>query len=149
MKRDILKKLALISAVGLSACGLFADEITTDTTKLPKPALEFAAKAFPNAKVVGIEIDTSLLKPTEYDATLSDGSKIEYDSAGNWTDIESKFTGVPQSVLPKEVAAYLDSSYKGQKIKAVSKERYGWEVELINGLELKINAAGQLLEVDD
>ncbi len=149
MKRDILKKLALLSAFGLSTCALFADEVTTDVTKLPKPALEFAAKAFPNAKVVGIEIDTSLLKSTEYDATLSDGSKIEYDSAGNWTDIESRFTGVPQSVLPKEVVAYLDSNYKGQKIKSVSKERYGWEVELINGLELKLSAAGQLLEIDN
>lgn len=149
MKNNILKLTTIVSALSLSLGAVFADEITTDISKLPKPAQEFAAKAFPDAKIVGIEIDTSLVKPTEYDATLSDGSKIEFDSKGNWTDIESKFTGVPQTLLTKEIAAYLDANYKGQKVKAISKERYGWEIDLINGLELKFSAAGQLIEVDD
>lgn len=149
MTNKSLKLTTLLAALGLSLGTVFADEITTDVTKLPQAAQEFAAKAFPNAKIVGIEIDTSLVKPTEYDATLSDGSKIEFDSKGNWTDIESKFTGVPQALLTKEIAAYLDANYKGQKVKAISKERYGWEVDLVNGLELKFSAAGQLIEIDD
>ena len=149
MTNKSLKLTTLLAALGLSLGTVFADEITTDITKLPQAAQEFAAKAFPNAKIVGIEIDTSLVKPTKYDATLSDGSKIEFDSKGNWTDIESKFTGVPQALLTKEIAAYLDANYKGQKVKAISKERYGWEVDLVNGLELKFSAAGQLIEIDD
>lgn len=149
MTNKSLKLTTLLAALGLSLGTVFADEITTDITKLPQAAQEFAAKAFPNAKIVGIEIDTSLVKPTEYDTTLSDGSKIEFDSKGNWTDIESKFTGVPQALLTKEIAAYLDANYKGQKVKALSKERYGWEVDLVNGLELKFSAAGQLIEIDD
>ena len=149
MTNKSLKLTTLLAALGLSLGTVFADEITTDITKLPQAAQEFAAKAFPNAKIVGIEIDTSLVKPTEYDATLSDGSKIEFDSKGNWTDIESKFTGVPKALLTKEIAAYLDANYKGQKVKALSKERYGWEVDLVNGLELKFSAAGQLIEIDD
>ena len=148
MTKNISKILALL-LVGLSFGHLKADEITTDLAKLPNAAKEFAAKAFPDAKIVGIEIDTSLLKSVEYDATLSDGSKIEFDSNGAWTDVESKFTGAPTSILPKEVASYVSANYKDQKIKSVSKERYGWEIELINGLELKFDPTGKFVGIDD
>ncbi len=148
MKR-ITKIFAILLASGISGFQLFAGEITTDLSKLPAPASEFAAKMFPKAKIVGIEIDTSLTKPVEYEATLSDGSKIEFDSKGAWTEVESKFAGVPASILPEAVAQYLDANYKGQKIKSASKGRYGFEVDLINGLELKFDVSGKFLGIDD
>ncbi len=149
MIKNILKTIALTAAIFFSHTQLWADEITTDLSKLPKAAQEFALKAFPNAKIVGFEIDKSLLKPVEYDATLSDGSRIEFDSNGTWTDIESKFTGVPASILPSGIAAYIESNYKGQKIKSVSKESRGWEVELANDLELKFDISGNFIGIDN
>lgn len=149
MMKKILNITALILALGAPCASAYAGEITTDIAKLPKAAQDFALKAFPNAKIVGFEIDKSLLKPTEYDAALSDGSKIEFDSTGQWTDIESKFSGVPASVLPAEIAAYIESNYKGQKIKSVSKERYGWDIELQNDLELKFDVSGKFIGIDD
>ena len=148
MAKNISKIMALIFAAGLPFGGLSADEITTDVNRLPRPALEFASKVFPNAKIVGIEIDASLTKPVEYDVALSDGSKIDFDAGGAWTDVESKYTGVPASILPAAIASYVDSNYKGRKIKSVSKELYGWEVELIDGLELKFDATGKFVGVD-
>lgn len=150
IKNKIAKILAALSVAGLSAGQLAAaSEITTDISRLPKPAQEFAAKAYPNAKVVGIEIETSLAKPVEYDATLSDGGKIEFNASGEWTKIESKFSGVPASLLPETAAAHVEGRYGGQKIKSVSKKRFGWEVDLLNGLELKFDTAGKFIGVDD
>lgn len=148
-KQRLIRIVAFIITAVLPCAYLCAGEISTDLSKLPQPALEFAAKIFPNAKIVGFEIDKALLKPVEYDATLSDGSKIEFDSTGQWTDIESKFTGIPLSIFPADIATYLKNNYKGQKIKSASKEKYGWEVELANGLELKFNAAGKFVGIED
>ena len=148
-KQRLIRIVAFIITAVLPCAYLCAGEISTDLSKLPQPALEFAAKIFPNAKIVGFEIDKALLKPVEYDATLSDGSRIEFDSNGTWTDIESKFTGVPASILPSGIAAYIESNYKGQKIKSVSKESRGWEVELANDLELKFDISGNFIGIDN
>ena len=55
MIKNILKTIALTAAIFFSHTQLWADEITTDLSKLPKAAQEFALKAFPNAKIVGFE----------------------------------------------------------------------------------------------
>ena len=52
----------------------------------------------------------------------------------------------------KTVASCFDkksSSVAVEKIKSASKEKYGWEVELANGLELKFNAAGKFVGIED
>ena len=65
-KQRLIRIVAFIITAVLPCAYLCAGEISTDLSKLPQPTLEFAAKIFPNAKIVGFEIDKALLKPVEY-----------------------------------------------------------------------------------
>ena len=66
-----------------------------------------------------------------------------------WDKIESPMTGVPVAVIPAPVAAFLNTTYPGVLVKKIDKERYGYEVELVNDIELKLNEQGALMEMDD
>ena len=145
----ITKILAVVSIIGLSFGQLMADRFTTDASVLPAPARELVAKLYPKANIAGIEVDKSILKGNEYDVMLSDGTKIEFNAKGEWKEIKSKVTGVPASILPEAIATYLNTNFKDMKIKSVSKERRGWEIELASGLELDFNKKGDLIKIDD
>ncbi len=82
-----MKKLFLLTMIVAfcSAMGFAADKYSIDRNDLPQPAQEFLTQHFPKAKVGMVKIDKHLLKKTDYDVKLVNGTKIEFDNAGKWT----------------------------------------------------------------
>ncbi|MBQ7750619.1 MAG: PepSY-like domain-containing protein [Bacteroidales bacterium] len=56
---------------------------------------------------------------------------------------------VSSALVPAAIAEYVRTNFPGQVIVMIDKEPYGFEVELLNGLELKFNKDGNLIRVDD
>ena len=63
--------------------------------------------------------------------------------------MDRKFAAIPGALVPAVIAEYVQTRFPGQIIVKIDKERYGYEIELGNDLELKFDKSGRLVSVDD
>lgn len=109
-----MKKLLfiLLSMMSVSAALRAGNEIrTTDPQKLPATAREFIATHFPDTRIALIKIDREGGRADSYDVLLENGSDLEFDRRGQWTEIDAERTTVPQSIIPLRIADYLKRNY--------------------------------------
>jgi len=81
----------LIAALVLTIAGAsmaYADKYTLKRDALPQQAQEMLLEYFPKAKVAMIKVDKHLLKKTDYDVKLTNGTKLEFNNAGKWTSVD-------------------------------------------------------------
>lgn len=150
MKRFVMVLIAALMCVGAA----MADSYTINRDKLPQPAREFLTQYFPKTKVAMIKVDRHLLKKTDYDVKLVDGTKLEFNNAGKWTSVSSKNNKtIPDGIAPKSIANYVKKNYTGEVITEIEKKKNGtYEVELSAGIELKFSALGtfqKIIDIDD
>lgn len=124
------------------------DLITKDMSKLPAAAREVLTKHFPNAKVSHIKIDKDALKSPSYDVMLDNGTKVEFNGKGEWTEVDCQKSAVPASVVPAAISKYITDNFKGEKIVKIEKDRKGNEIKLSNGTELKFDSMGKFIKLD-
>ena len=58
-----------------------------------------------------IKVDKHLLKKTDYDVKLVNGTKIEFNNAGEWTSIDCKKKSVPAELVPKHIRRKVAKDY--------------------------------------
>ncbi|MBQ6725032.1 MAG: PepSY-like domain-containing protein [Bacteroidales bacterium] len=102
-------------------------------------------KHFSDKEVSTVFYDTD---DKEYEVRFSDGSKIEFDKKGSWEEIEDR-DNVPATVMPQPIRDYLATNHKNTKVRKISADRRGYEVELLGDMELKFNKKGKFLRYDD
>ena len=138
-----MKKLILIlTAVLLSVGMAYADKYTLKRENLPQQAREMLDEYFPKAKVAMIKVDKHLLKKTDYDVKLVNGTKIEFNNAGRWTSIDCRDRAVPDAIIPRAIRKYVTKNFEGVKITEIERKLKGFEIELDNGLELTFDTFG-------
>lgn len=147
MKKIKLFVLALLCMVLYPAIS-FADDYPIPVDQLPANVKAFAQQYFPDLKIIYAEKDNDFSGNT-YEIRLSDGTKIEFDRKGRWDKVDCNINAVPQALVPETIAAYVKANFPDNVITMVDKERYGYEIELSNDLELKFNKRGNLLRMDD
>jgi len=135
---------ALLLSVSIASCN---DSIISDS-KLPGAAKSFLAQYFPESAVSYVKKDTELTGTT-YEVFLQDGTEIDFNSKGEWDNVDCKRTAVPSVLVPAPIAEYVQTNFPGQIIVKIDKEFYGYEIELGSGLELKFDKNGNLIIVDD
>ena len=124
-------------------------KVTRDVSLLPVEAQEMIKTYFPKAPVSYMKIDKNLFRTEGYDVFLSDGTELEFDAKGRWTEVESRSQSVPDSLVPMSIRKYVGRYYDDQKVKKIKHDRHGYELELVNGLELKFDNRGKFLRLDD
>ncbi len=145
MKKFLLLTM-MILAGALSSYAIF-DKYTLNREDLPEAAREMLDTYFPKAKIGMIKVDKHLLKKTDYDVKLVNGTKIEFSNNGEWTSVDCGKKALPDNLLPKAIARHLASKYSGQKAVSIKKSITSYEVGLDDGVVLKFNALGQFKEV--
>ena len=90
-----------------------------------------------------IKVDKHLLKKTDYDVRLVNGTTIEFSNAGKWTSVDCKTKEVPEGLIPKTIRNYVNKNFKDLKIVKIEKKSSGYEIGLSDGVELKFNLLGQ------
>lgn len=142
-----MKKLlfTLFFAVA-SVCASYAflDKYTIDRSDLPEEAQQMLDEYFPKAKIGMIKVDKHLLKKTDYDVRLVNGTTIEFNNKGKWTSVDCKNKEVPAGLIKKNIRTHVQKNYPDTKIVKVEKKASGYEIELSDGVELKYNHLGQL-----
>lgn len=118
------------------------DKYTISREELPEAAREMLEKYFPKAKIGMIKIDKHLLKKTDYDVRLVDGTTIEFNNKGNWTSVVCKKDQVPEGLIIKKIRTHVANNYNGAKIVSIIKKVSGYEIGLSDNLLLKYDLLG-------
>ena len=112
---------------------------------MPVSARTFVSTYFAPAKVATVYKDGS-----EYEVMLSDGVRIDFNKSGEWTDVDAPLNKeLPTGFYPETIDTYLLANMYGAGINEISKERYGYDVELVNGIDLRFDSQGKFLRYDD
>ena len=130
--------------LALSAC----DDKPVAPTELPQEIQSFVQQNFPGKTISFAQKDWEWFG-YQYDITLADGTQVSFDTSNVWDKVESRVTPIPAALIPAPIATYVGTSFPAVAIVKIDKERYGYEVELANDLELKFNQQGALMEMDD
>lgn len=132
--------LAMIMTV---MSGYAFDKYSINREDLPESARQFLTTYFPKAKIGMIKTDKHLLKKTDYDVKLVNGTKIEFTNSGKWTSVDCKDREVPKDIIPKAIRNYVAKNFPDVKIVRIEKTSTKYEVGLSDDVELLFNLLGQ------
>lgn len=146
--KKILKWLPLLLVTvvfGALAAACTDDDKVVGENELPASAKTFVSTYFDSAKVA-----TAYKDGNEYEVMLSNGVRIDFNRSGEWTDVDAPLNeALPTGFYPKTIDAYLLANMNGAGINEISKERYGYDVELVTGIDLRFDSEGCFLRYDD
>lgn len=145
--KKILKFLPLflmaVLTLGITSCSDDKDE-PVSPTDLPIKAKEFISTYFPSANIV-----RSIKDGHEYEATLSDGTRIDFDKKGEWQDVDAPLgMTIPSGFYPQAIDENVAQVSPEAGINEISKEKYGYEVELVSGVDMRFDHDGAFLGFD-
>lgn len=146
MRKFFIALVAAFAVLGASAVEI--DDTPIDTKALPAAAHKFLKHAFPGCEVSFASKDVDFME-TEYKVVLASGYVIEFDSKGAWKDIDGKGKALPEAVIPTAISQTIQKRFPGRVVTDLSLDRGNYEVKLDNGLEVEMNGAGKILEIDD
>lgn len=82
--------------------------------------------------------------------TYTDRTEVDFRSDGEWSSVERKYEAVPASVVPAQIQEYVaKSNFPNQYIRKIERNKYTWEIELSNGLEIKFDRQFNVIGFDD
>ena len=143
-----MKKIQFILTALL--CLLVSNAALADDTPIPVEQLPAEAKTFVQTNFQGHKIIYAEKDWNSYECRLDDGTKIEFNKKGNWKKVDcNNMTAVPAGVVPITIQEYVKANFPGTLITKIDKERYGYEIELSNDIDLKFNYQGVLIGMDD
>lgn len=150
MKKLIIFAVGILSVTVLTAAALNMknDDRPIKFTELPTDAQEFVNKYFSKEEVSHVVMDTEFVG-TEYKVVFLSGTKLEFNTSGEWTEIDCRYSTVPNNLVPDKIANYVKENYASNKVVEIKKDRNEYEVKLTGGLELTFNNDFQLIDIDD
>lgn len=146
MKKILSILVLAIVAVQFAFAG---DVITQDVNQLPLNARNFINQHFSKPQISHIKIDSEILQSKKYEVLLTNRTEIDFDSKGNWLEVDCKKSAVPGSLIPVSVKDYVKKNFPNTIINKIERKGKGLEVELSNDYSLKFNKKGQFVSMDN
>ena len=147
MKKSVFF-LAALMCMMMNSVATFANDMIIPATQLPAAAQSFIQNTFPGQTVSYAKVDRDFGRTT-YEVCLNNGTELEFNKNGEIDKVDCNFSAVPAHLVPATIADYVKTNFAGATIVKIDKERYGYDVELSNELELKFNKKGQLMNIDN
>lgn len=144
MKKNILT-LVLAIFLGTSA---FAQNGMTTLEQLPATAQEFVKTYFQDYKVQYVFSDREFAD-VDYKVRFEDGTEIEFNAKGDWTNVSSKQKCIPTGFILAEITNYVAAYHKDMCITDIEREFNRITIELNDTLEIEFNSKGKLISYDD
>lgn len=145
-QEEILNPIAEGSTVSSSMDG--------NIEQVPDAILDYIAANYPDVTLLSVETETDEENPAiAFEAYLSDGTDVYFDSSGNFlfdeTENDSDDQDVSISDLPQTILDYIAANYPDVTIVEANAEDNGSiEVKLSNDLELYFDASGNFIGID-
>lgn len=145
-----MKKLIMVI---MAAFAFFSCESSNpklvEFSQLPSKAQTTIKSHFSDKVISTIFYDNELFDK-DYEVRFEDGSKIDFDKDGDWINIEMKNNGgVPKSVIPSAINAYVSSKHSNNYVVDIDKECREYNVELNNGIDIVFDKNGNFKRYDD
>lgn len=144
MKKFLIMVCALAAG---AATALAGNDTPIEAAQLPQEAQRFIQKHFNDVQIAYATEERGLTR--SYEVVFDDGSKIEFDNRGQWTEIDCERCVVPDGIVPRQLRHYVARNHAGQKIVAIQQGPRGYEIELSNGLDLRFDRNYQIVDIDD
>lgn len=132
--------IALTACAGNTQIGSFGD--------LPEPAQTFVKTHFAEENISLVLVENDGLHK-EYQVSLNDQTKLEFDSKGNLSEIEMFQKPIPAGILPQAIEQYLAANFPNAFAVEYAIDRRKQKVELNNKLDLEFDLQGKFLKIDD
>ncbi len=144
-----MKKLFALLAIlpAFTASAAVDDERPIGFEQLPANSREFIKKHFPEAKVAFATVEGRLW-PT-YEVIFTDGAQIEFDSSGEWKEIDCKYSYIPEGVMLPKIVEFYKERFPEARVKEIERDRNGYELRLDNRMELHFDLRGNFRGYDD
>lgn len=141
-----MKKVVMTTLVALFvALSVSASEITL--RQLPQRAQDFIHEYFAKDQIRAIHSHHHRHGAT-YNVLFTDGSKVKFDSQGQWLKIKLRNDSIPVEIIPEYITAYVWDNYPNEAIMCIESEGEGHEVELTSGTELTFNPKKGTVRID-
>ena len=139
-----------MAAIVVSVAAIQARDRVVAPSELPGAAQALIQKHFGNNKINHVIAEGNMFGIHEYDVTLTDGTELEFDTAGNLKEVYcSAEKGLPADMLPKGVTSYIKKYFPNQKVVKLEVKKKKYEVELRSGVELEFDKSGNFLRADN
>lgn len=127
----------------------FAQDQVISFNQLPQKGQKFINTYFSSKQVSAVILDDDYFSK-DYEVILTNGTKIEFDGSGNWTEVDGKRNTIHKTgFAPDKIINYLKKSFPNTSIVKIEKNKYSYEVELSNGLDIDFDAKGNFVRIDD
>lgn len=153
-KPDVMKKAFEIFSIVLLCAMIGAvvwccsdddddnDEIAMGYDQLPEAAKTFISTYYGGVQVSRIEKDIEL-DGLEFEVYFANGHEVTFNSQGEWTDVDAPFgQSVPAGIVPEAISDYISANYPDSGVNEISRLSGGYEVELLDGVELLFDTTG-------
>lgn len=137
-------KFFLMALMCLASLSIMADDTPIPVEQLPEAAKTFVQSNFKDQKIMYAEKDWN-----SFECRLADGTKIEFTKKGAWKKIDRKSAAIPAGIVPDAILQYVKGNFPDCIVTKIDKERYGYDIELSNDIDLKFNFQGALIGMDD
>jgi hypothetical protein len=149
-KKTIMKKLLLlfVCLFTLQTIARADDDKPIQVSQMPQKAQQFIKQHFAGSNIAMAKVESDFLQKS-YDVIFTDGNKVEFDKKGNWTEVNCKFSVVPQGIIPSPIPKYTATNYPDAKVLKIERDKTDYEVKLSNGWELKFDSKFNLIDIDN
>ena len=141
------KTLFLLLLIAQATISCADDDTPIQVTQLPQTAQQFIQQYFAEKEVALAKQENDFLSKS-YKVIFTDGTNMEFDRKGNWTEIECKTSIVPIEIIPEGIVSYVESKYPGMDIIEIEKDNKTYEIKMSNYIELEFDSNFNLIDLD-
>ena len=85
----------------------------------------------------------------DYKVRFEDGTEIEFNAKGEWTDVSGNRNCIPTGFILKEITNFVEKNHKDLCITDIERDFNRFTVELNGHLEIEFNNKGKFISYDD
>lgn len=142
-------KVLLLAMVVMFAGVAHAQDKIIAVNQLPASAQSFIKDHYVKASVTLVKMEQEFMSKKTYTVSLSDKVEIEFDSKGNWTEVDADLHAVPAKLVPAAIQSYAKKSFPNNEIVQIEKSARKYKIELTNGVDLEFTDKGEFVRIDD
>ncbi|MDO4727705.1 MAG: PepSY-like domain-containing protein [Bacteroidota bacterium] len=146
MKRVFLM-IAFVMTTGVITVSCGDDDVAVSPTELTNSSSSFLETYFPGIGITKVEQDVNSVDDYQ-EVTLANGVRVDFNKQGDWTEVDGNGQAIPTGFILPNIVEYVSVNYPNTQIEGISKQNYGFAVDLLNGVELRFNHQGNFIGLD-
>lgn len=131
MRKFLWGMLIALMMAGMQSCENNTNFGNISPNKLPNAAKSFIEQYFADQTIVSAEKEMDDGQVV-YEVTLSDGTELDFDENGEWTDVDCQNRQVPDGIVPEKIRSYVATNYPDNFIVEIEHKYNRYRIELNN-----------------